>query len=191
MLQNETLVDLLQDLCITSVPTSAIRFLDSADNKYARDLRMNVKSVLENSLFTKKENLLLAIATVAALQNSLLIDGLSAKATQEGASQSEIAEMIACASLLSTNNVLYRFRHFTKKEAYQAPAKLRMNIMMSPITGKVFFEIASIAISAVNGCELCISTHEKSILDAGGTESMVWEAIRIASVFTGLSKVIY
>jgi alkyl hydroperoxide reductase subunit D len=87
---------------------------------------------------------------------------------------------------------LYRFRHFVEKEVYNnAPARLRMNIMMNPVLGKEFFELVSLAVSAVNGCEMCVKSHEQSVLAAGSNESKIWDAIRIASIITSLGKVIY
>jgi lipoyl-dependent peroxiredoxin subunit D len=39
--------------------------------------------------------------------------------------------------------------------------RIKMNIMMKPVTGKEFFELMSLTISAVNGCEMCVNAHEK------------------------------
>ncbi len=132
--------------------------------------------------------------TAAANNNTeLLVEAYKKKATTEGASNEELAESIAIASLLTTNNVIYRFRHFVKKDEYQnqnAPARLRMNIMMNPVLGKEFFELISLAVSAVNGCEQCVVAHENSVLEAGATEKRIWDAIRIAAVITSLGKVI-
>ncbi|MNR05272.1 Alkyl hydroperoxide reductase AhpD [compost metagenome] len=66
-----------------------------------------------------------------------------------------------------------------------------MQIMSSPVTGKEFFELMSIAVSAVNGCEMCVNEHEKSILALGATEERVFDAVRIASIVTSAGKVIY
>ncbi|MCB0511910.1 MAG: carboxymuconolactone decarboxylase family protein, partial [Bacteroidetes bacterium] len=88
--------------------------------------------------------------------------------------------------------VFYRFRHFVDKEVYNnSPARLRMNIMMSPVLGKEFFELVSLAVSAINGCEMCVKSHEQSVLANGGTEQRIWDSIRIASIITSLGKVVY
>ena len=60
--------------------------------------------------------------------------------------------------------------------------------MMSPVLGKEFFELISLAVSAVNGCEMCVKSHEISVIEAGSTEARVWDAIRLASVITSLGK---
>ena len=65
-----------------------------------------------------------------------------------------------------------------------------MNIMMTPVLGKELFELISLAVSSVNGCEMCVKSHEASVLEAGGSEDRVWDAVRIASIVTSADRVI-
>lgn len=193
MIMNETVQEILAEMGIQPEYTnSTLQQLASGESKYLRDLKMNVKAVLSSEHLNLKEAYLMALAIVTNNNNELLVNSFSAKAKENGATEAEVAEAMACASLLSANNVFYRFRHFVEKEAYNnAPARLRMNIMMSPVLGKEFFELVSLAVSAVNGCEMCVKSHEASVLAAGSNESRVWDAIRIASVITSLGKVVY
>ncbi|MBK6912593.1 MAG: carboxymuconolactone decarboxylase family protein [Ignavibacteriales bacterium] len=120
----------------------------------------------------------------------MLIKLFSDKAKDLGATDAELAETYACASQLAANNVFYRFRHFTKESnsVYQTmPAGLRMNVMMSPVPGKEFFELMSLVISAVNGCESCVNSHEESVRKLGSSDSRIFDSIRLASVIRGLS----
>jgi len=193
IIMHETVHELLGELGLQAEYTNSILLqLALGDSKYLRDLKMNVKSVLASEHLNVKECYLLATAISANNNNELLVNSFSAKAKDNGATDAEIADAQACASLLAANNVLYRFRHFVEKEAYNnAPARLRMNIMMSPVSGKEFFELISLAVSAVNGCEMCVKSHEASVLQAGSSTGRIWDAIRIASVITSLGKVIY
>jgi alkyl hydroperoxide reductase subunit D len=190
---NETAKEILQELGIDAAYSNAALIqLSAADSKYLRDLKMNVKSVLATESISPKESYLLALAIATNHNNTLLMDAFTQKAKAHEATDAEMAEAQACASLLSANNVLYRFRHFTGKEFYSnAPARLRMNIMMNPILSKEFFELVSLAVSAVNGCEMCVKSHEQSVLSHGGTEQRIWDSIRIASVVVSLGKVVY
>ena len=87
---------------------------------------------------------------------------------------------------MGTNTVFYRFRHMVGKDSYgQKPARLRMQWMARPKTGKDVFELASLAIAALAGCEACIKAHENSVLQHGLTEDHVLEAVRIAAVLNG------
>mgnify|MGYP000278776005 CR=1 FL=1 len=190
---HETIQELLADLGIDSTYSNpTLQHLATADSKYLRDLKLNVKAVLTSENLSLKETHLLALAIASNNNKEILVNAFAAKAKANEATDAEIADAQACASLLAANNVFYRFRHFVDKEVYNnAPAKLRMNIMMSPVLGKEFFELVSLAVSAVNGCEMCVKSHEQSVLHAGGTENRIWDAIRIASIITSLGKIIY
>jgi alkyl hydroperoxide reductase subunit D len=66
-----------------------------------------------------------------------------------------------------------------------------MNIMMNPANGKHLFELMSLAVSAVNGCEQCVKSHEASLTGLGATEEQIWDAVRIASVVASYDRVVY
>ncbi len=170
----------------------ALRLLGAVASRYARDLKMNLKSVLKSNVLTPKEAALIALCVAANQKNDDLMAHFSAEGSAQGASADELAEAVGCASLLAANNVLYRFRHFAGKEKYEELRPgLRMNIMMSPATGKHLFELMSLAVSAVNGCEQCVKSHEASLIGLGATEEQVWDAIRIASVVTSYDRVVF
>lgn len=182
----------LDDLGISgNAGNAAMDLLATQDHKYLRDLKMNLKSVLSSEHLTQKEATLLAYAVAVNERSEALMHYFSGKAQSFGANQDELAEMAAVASMLSVNNVLYRFRHFVSNEKYSTlPARLRMGVMMNPVTGKEFFELASLAVSAVNGCEMCVGSHEQSVRELGTAEERVFDAIRLTSVIVGLSKII-
>jgi lipoyl-dependent peroxiredoxin subunit D len=78
------------------------------------------------------------------------------------------------------------------KESYNnSPGRIRMNIMMKPSTGKEFFELASLAVSAINGCELCVTSHEASLIHLASSEQRIWDAIRLSSVMASLDRLVY
>lgn len=166
--------------------------LEKGNSRYVRDLKLNFSSTFTSGHLTDKECALIALSIAVNNNNKVLTDFFEKLAVTKEATAEEIAEAVGCASLLALNNVFYRFRHFTGKEKYtQIPARVRMQIMSSPVTGKEFFELMSIAVSAVNGCEMCVNAHEKSILSLGATEERVFDAVRIASIVTSAGKVIY
>ncbi|GAB3543811.1 carboxymuconolactone decarboxylase family protein [Spirosoma fluminis] len=187
--QNETVVSLLNLVGLdTSIERPVLEALAQTDSRYLRDLKINVGNVLNSSqTLTKKETTLLALSVAVNEKYQPLIDALTAMTKQEGATDAEVAEIIACTSLLNTNNVFYRFRHFVGKDYYQQTQPgIRMSIMMNPVLGKEFFELVSLAVSAVNGCELCVRSHEESVLKHGSSEPRIFDAIRLASVIKGL-----
>ncbi|GAB4022735.1 carboxymuconolactone decarboxylase family protein [Spirosoma koreense] len=191
--QNETVTSLLGLVGLSAEGQHPV--LDSlaqTEHRYLRDLKINVGNVLNSSqTLSKKEALLLALAVAVNEKYQPLIDSLTAAAKQESTSEVEISETIACTSLLSTNNVFYRFRHFVGKDYYQQTQPgIRMSIMMNPALGKEFFELMSLVVSAVNGCELCVRSHEESVLKHGASEARVFDAIRLGSVIKGLITVL-
>ncbi len=190
---NETLKDLLNDLGLEeNYNNPSLEMLLKGDSKYIRDLRMNVKGFWKSKELSEKEAHLISVAIANNNNNLVLESSFSAKAKEAGATEAEIADAIACASLLTVNNVMYRFRHFMGKESYeQMRAGLRMNIMLNPVLGKEFFELVSLAVSAVNGCEQCVKSHEASVLHLGSSESRIFEAVKLASVISSLGKIIY
>jgi alkyl hydroperoxide reductase subunit D len=88
----------------------------------------------------------------------------------------------AAAALMAMNNVYYRFRHLVGKENYATkPARLRMNRIAQPKTNKATFELMCLAVSAINGCESCIRSHEHAVIQGGLSEEHVHDAVRIAA----------
>ena len=171
---------------------SALQLLGAVESRYSRDLKLNLKAVLKSTHLSEKEAALLALSIAANQKNGLLIDHFNGMAVEQGATPEEAAEAVACASLLAANNVLYRFRHFADKEKYnELRPSMRMNIMMNPVTGKHLFELMSLAVSAVNGCEQCVKSHEASLIGLGATEEQVWDAIRIASVVASYDRIVH
>lgn len=188
----ETVQDLKSDLRLNGeADYSSLETMANGESKYVRDLRINLKNALKSEHINEKEALLLALAVAVNEKNKPLVKSFTELAKEKEATDAEIAEMHACTSLLSVNNVFYRFRHFADKESYnQMPARIKMNIMMNPTTGKEFFELVSLVVSAVNGCEQCVKSHEASVLNQGGSEERIFDAIRLGAVVRGLSQVL-
>ncbi len=191
--ENETLQNLFLEIGIDSTHSShSLKRLAETDNKYIRDLKLNVSSVLGSTNMTRKETALLALAVAVNQKNDTLIPGFETIAQKHGASAEEIAETHGCASLLGLNNVFYRFRHYMHSNEFynKQPAGLRMSMMMNPVLGKHLFELMSLVISALNGCEKCVVSHEHSVKEQGANEPRIYDAIRLAAVIRGLCTVI-
>ncbi len=156
--------------------------LRQAIPEMAKDIRLNLQTVLSGGALTAEQRWGVALASAAASRNAELRDAIMADARQE-ASPETVDDALAAAALMAMNNVYYRFRHLVGKDTYsQKPARLRMNRMAQPASSKVNFELFSLAVSAINACETCIQAHEKVVIENGLTEDHVHDAIRIASV---------
>lgn len=189
----ETINELLQTLGLdNSYRNASLTLLEKGESRYVRDLKLNFTSTFTSAHLSEKECALLGLSTAVNNNNTPLINFYTSYAEKSGATAEEIGEAVGCASLLASNNVFYRFRHFTQKEKYtQIPARIRMQLMMKPVTGKEFFELMSLTISAVNGCEMCVNAHEDSLIKLGTTEERIFDAVRIGSLVTSFGKVIF
>ncbi|MHA4807532.1 carboxymuconolactone decarboxylase family protein [Flavitalea flava] len=192
-ISNETFINLLRDLNIPDYePSANVQALLTVEGRFIKDLKINVGNVLNNTQYLdRKEALLLALAVAVNERFVPLQESFTGLVKEAGASEAEIAEIIACTSLMNTNNVFYRFRHFMQKDFYNnQPAGIKMSIMASPVLGKEFFELASLVISSINGCEMCVSSHEKSVLQHGSSESRVFEGVKLGAIIKGLITVL-
>jgi alkyl hydroperoxide reductase subunit D len=168
-----------------------INKLSALDHRYLKDLKINVGNVLKSQTLNRKEAFLIALSVAINEKNAAVISAIEALAIAEGAEEKEIAEVAACVSLMNANNVFYRFRHFMHKEFYDnAPAGIKMSIMVNPVLGKEFFELLSLVISALNGCEMCVTSHEQSVLNHGGTQARIFDAVRLGAIFKSLTVLV-
>jgi alkyl hydroperoxide reductase subunit D len=155
-----------------------IRFPESA-----KDSKLNISSVLTSGSLSNDQKWGVAIASAIAARYPGLSKAVLDDARAAGVAEATIEDAKAAATLMAMNNVYYRFRHMIGKESYSTkPARLRMNRLVQPASNKIDLELYSLAVSAINGCEMCLQAHEKVVLDGGLTEEQVHDAVRIASV---------
>src|ERR1700712_4557643 len=130
----EIINELLESLGIDpAFRTNSLTLLEKGESRYLRDLKLNFTSTLTSEQLTTKECALLGLTTAINNNNTPLTQFFTAYAETQEATAADIAEAAACASLLASNNIFYRFRHFTQKEKYNTiPARIRMQIMMKP-----------------------------------------------------------
>jgi alkyl hydroperoxide reductase subunit D len=192
-MHSESAQSLLTSFGIAESHTSpSLQSLSKNDSRYLRDLKLNVSTLLGAKNLTKKEAALIALSIAINEKNAALIDAFEKLAEKEGATTDEISETHGCVSIMSVNNVFYRFRHFMAGTEYyeKTPAGLRMSIMMNPVMGKPLFELISLVVSAVNGCEQCVKSHEHSVKELGADEARIYDAVRLGAVIRGLSVTI-
>jgi alkyl hydroperoxide reductase subunit D len=185
-------VALLKDLGLSEIHLSTqLRTLSSANSRYLKDIKLNVSTALNAESLGKKDALLLALSVATNEKNLLLQETFENMAKEHGATDAEIAEVISCTSLMNANNVYYRFRHFMHEEFYdKAQAGIRMSIMANPVLGKELFELVSLVVSAINGCELCVTSHEKNLVGHGTEKQRIHDAVRLGAVIKSLTVLV-
>src|SRR5580700_6724831 len=160
---------------------------------YARDLKLNLGSVLTEAGapgLNGKQIWAVAVASAIASRNLSFTRALEAAAA-EHLDAAHLQAARAAAAIMGMNNIYYRFLHLVEDSEYQAmPARLRMNILANPGIDKLDFELLSLAVSAINGCGLCISSHEKKLRQHGFSRESIQSAVRIAATIHAVAAVL-
>lgn len=157
---------------------------------FAKDIRLNLSAVIKedpNSGLTLNQVWGIALASAYATKNHAVIHAIAGEAT--ALSPEEVNAAKASATVMAMNNVYYRFIHLAHdEEMSKLPAGLRMNVIGNPGIDKVTFELYSLAVSAINGCGMCMESHARTVQQHGISKVGVQHTVRIASVITAAAQ---
>ena len=148
--------------------------------EYAKDLKLNLGSLAAEPALTAQQRAGTFIASALASRNADVTAAIVAEFAPQLSAEALTAAK-AAAAIMAMNNVYYRFTHVVGGDYPNMPARLRMNVMARPGVEKADFELWSLAVSAVNGCGMCMESHEKAVRAAGLTSEQVQAAVRIAA----------
>jgi alkyl hydroperoxide reductase subunit D len=156
---------------------------------YAKDLRLNLGSMLGDQTIgdNRKYGLILACAHGTGYRP--IVE--AAEAETAGKLDEAYANAArAAAAVMAMNNVYYRFVHLASNPVYETlPARLRMNVIGNPGIDKADFELFSLAVSAQNGCGMCIDSHERVLSQHGVKPETIQTAARIGAVMKSVATV--
>jgi alkyl hydroperoxide reductase subunit D len=156
---------------------------------YAKDIKLNLGSLANETVLSPQQLAGTFIASALAARNAEVTRAITAefgaKLTPEA-----LAAAKAAAAIMGMNNVYYRFVHLVGGDYERLPARLRMNIIGKPGIEKVDFELWSLAVSAVNGCGMCLTSHEKVVREGGLSQEQVQAAVRVASVVHAVAAIL-
>jgi len=158
---------------------------------YAKDTRLNLSKVLTEEGaegLSQSQIYGIALASAYATKSKPVIETVYAEVAPV-LSPEAIAAAKAAATIMGMNNVYYRFVHLASDKSYgRLPANLRMNVIANPGVDKVDFELMSLAVSAINGCGMCIDAHVHEVTGAGVSQQGVQSSIRIAAVLAAAAQ---
>ncbi len=170
--------------------TSLDQLRDSVPD-FAKDIRLNLGTVLSpegapDLTLEQIHSIALACAYASRLQP--LIAAMQAiTATALNAAAQEAAK--SAASIMAMNNVYYRFVHFLGDSPFKTmPAKLRMNVIGNPGVAKLDFELMCLAVSAMNGCGMCVESHVHEVQKAGLSQLGTQSCVRIAATIAATAQ---
>lgn len=148
---------------------------------YAKDLKLNLSSLARETVLTAEQRAGCFVAAALAARNDEVTRAITAAFVPE-LSPEGLNAARAAASIMAMNNVYYRFTHLVGGDYATLPARLRMNVMAQPGVAKVDFELYALVVSAVNGCGMCMESHEHALRTAGLSTEQVQASVRIAAV---------
>lgn len=157
---------------------------------YARDIKLNLSGIASSAVLTEQQLWGAMLAAALASRNATVIEAIAKEAAGHLSPEAETAARTA-AAIMAMNNVYYRSVHLlSDKEYMNMPARLRMNALASPGVDKADFELYSLAVSAVNGCGMCLDAHARELGKGGMGRAAVQEALRIAAILHAAACVI-
>lgn len=153
--------------------------------EYAKDVKLNLSSVISAEGapgLTDKQIYGSALAAAYASRSDKLV--LAAQEDARGyLSEEEISGAKAAATIMGMTNIYYRFLHLTSDTEFKKmPANLRMDVIAKHGIDGVDFELFSLAVSIVNGCDMCVDAHVKKALKHGVSREGVQSVARISAV---------
>jgi alkyl hydroperoxide reductase subunit D len=171
----------------------SIDSIQDAIPDYARDLKLNLGSVLSTQGapgLNERQIWSIALASAIASRNvpfARQIEALAAEKIDAAA----LAGAKSAAAIMGMNNIYYRFVHLVEDKEYQSmPARLRMNVLANPGIDKNDFELLSLAVSAVNGCGMCVTAHDKTLRGHDVGREAIQSAVRIAAVVHAVAGIL-
>ncbi|MBL8531122.1 MAG: carboxymuconolactone decarboxylase family protein [Hyphomonadaceae bacterium] len=157
---------------------------------YAKDIKLNLGSLASDQSLSEQQKWGAFLACAYATGAPALIRALEAETEARLTPEAKNGAK-AAAAIMGMNNVYYRSVHLLKNEEYRTlRAGLRMNVIANPGVDKGDFELWSLAVSAVNGCGMCLDSHEEELRKRSFTSTQVQTALRIAAVVNAAAAVL-
>ena len=167
----------------------SIENLKSGLPEFAKDLKLNLGSLARSTELSEQQLWGTFLATAAATRSATVLSEIADEA-REHLSDEAFNAALGAASIMAMNNVAYRAKEFLGSDYTQVRMGLRMNIIANPGVEKADFELWSMAVSTINGCENCTAAHDDVIRKEGVTKEQAWEAVKIASTISGVAQAV-
>jgi alkyl hydroperoxide reductase subunit D len=158
---------------------------------YAKDISLNLSSLAAETLLSDQQKWGAFVASAHAVGQPDVIRAVETAATDAGLSAEALTAAKAAAAIMGMNNVYYRSLHLLSNGEYKTlPARLRMNVLANPGVDKADFELWATAVSAANGCGMCLDAHEAELKKHGVSAQQIQAALRIAAVVNAASRIL-
>lgn len=163
--------------------------LKSALPEYAKDQKLNLGALTRSTELNEQQLWGTMLACAAATRNDTVFAEIADEA-KEHLSEAAFESALGAATVMAMNNVGYRAKHWLGDDFAQVKFGLRMNIISKPGVDKADFELWSLAVSTINGCEYCAVAHSNTVREEGLTKEQVWESVKVAAVMQAVAQAI-
>ena len=153
----------------------------------AKDIRLNLDSVLARSSLNPDDALGVAIAAAFAAGSAELVAAL-----KSAAPAAEANAALTAAALMGMNNVWYPFIEMAGDDELKAiRPELRMNAYATHGgVARAKFEAYALAASIVGKCHFCVKSHFELLKKEGWTTQQLRDVGRIAAVVNATAQVL-
>jgi alkyl hydroperoxide reductase subunit D len=156
---------------------------------YAKDIRLNLESVISRSSLTPAQAIGAALAAAFATRSADLVAGFR-RAEELPSGHADAA--LTAAALMGMNNIWYPYVEMAADDELKTVrAELRMNAYANHGgVDRVTFELYALAASIVGKCHFCVASHYKLLRESGLTVQQLRDVGRIAAVVNAASQVL-
>jgi len=160
----------------------------SAVPDYARDLRLNLGSVMSGSSLEPAMAWGAALTAALVSKNAQVIKHMSEDA-QAHLDETQMQAVKSAAAMMSMTNVWYKFTDLVQDdEVKKIPPKLRMHAMLNHGgVDHALFEAWSLSASVVNSCGVCVNAHASQLKKLSVDSQQIADIARIATVVKAVS----
>ncbi|ARP95942.1 carboxymuconolactone decarboxylase family protein [Bordetella genomosp. 13] len=146
---------------------------------WAKDIRLNLDSVIARSTLAQEDALGAALAAAYAARSPVLIEAIKGAMSETDANAA-----LTAASLMGMNNVWYPYVEMSGDAQLKTlPAQLRMNAYATHGgVDKKRFELFALVASIIGKCHFCVQSHFENLRKDGLSSEQLRDAGRIAAV---------
>ena len=152
---------------------------------WAKDIRLNLDSVIARSTLAPEDALGAALAAAFAARSPFLIN-----AFKGALSETDANAALTAATLMGMNNVWYPYVEMSGDAQLKTlPAQLRMNAYATHGgVDKKRFELFALVASIIGKCHFCIQSHFENLRKDGFSSEQLRDAGRIAAVVNAAAQ---
>jgi lipoyl-dependent peroxiredoxin subunit D len=170
-------------------PAMSLEALRDSIPDYAKDIRLNLGTLASETHLSDQQKWGAYLAAAHATGVAPVIAAIEAE-TAGRLSDAAKSAVKSAAAIMAMNNVYYRALHLMKNQEYATMrASLRMNVIGNPGVERVDFELWCVVVSAINGCGMCLDSHEVELKKHGVSALQIQTALRIAAVVNAAAAV--